>query len=162
MGERYHFEDVWTIPASIDRAWRLIDDVAGWPRWWPDYRRMERVSTDAEHGVGVRWRARVKANLPYTLDFEFTVLAHEPPNYVKTYVEGFFTGEIDWRLESYEAGTVMTLLEDTETRWPLINLVARLGGRRLLEANHRWAMRRGETGMRAILATGYEPPAPDT
>ncbi len=162
MGERYHFEDVWTIPAPIDTAWRLIDDVAGWPRWWPDYRHVERVSTEVEHGVGVRWHARVRANLPYTLDFEFTVLEHEPPHYVKTHVEGFFTGEIDWLLEPAAGGTVMTLREDTETRWPLINLIARLGGRRLLEANHRWAMQRGEKGMQAILAAGYEPPSLDT
>jgi hypothetical protein len=30
MGERYEFTDVWTIPASIERAWRMVDDVASW------------------------------------------------------------------------------------------------------------------------------------
>jgi hypothetical protein len=56
------------------------------------------------------------------------------------------------------SGTRLVLRERTETTWPLINLVARLGGRRLLEANHRAAMRRGEAGLRALLATGYQPP----
>jgi hypothetical protein len=38
MGERYSFEDVWRIPVSREIAWRMVDDVANWPSWWPDYR----------------------------------------------------------------------------------------------------------------------------
>lgn len=158
MGERYDFTDVWTIPAGIDFAWRMVDDVAGWPSWWPDYRFAEIVS-EVRHGPGTRWHVKVKADLPYTLDFNFTVLIHEPPRYVRTRVEGFFAGEIDWLLEELSAATTrMTLHEETETRWALINLTAKLGGRRLLENNHRAAMRRGELGMKAVLAKGYVPP----
>jgi hypothetical protein len=101
----------------------------------------------------------VKSNLPYNLDFNFTVIRHDPPNYVRTRVEGFFEGAIDWRLEALTPGTTrMTLHEQTETKWALINLTARLGGRRLLMSNHESAMRRGETGMKAALARGYVPP----
>jgi hypothetical protein len=158
MGEHYDFTDVWTIPAGIDFAWRMVDDVARWPSWWPDYRFAEVIS-DVKHGPGTRWHVRVKSDLPYTLDFNFTVLKHEPPNYVRTRVEGFFEGEIDWRLESPAAGiTRMTLHEQTETKWALINLTARLGGRRLLKSNHASAMRRGEMGMKAALGRGYVPP----
>lgn len=158
MGARYEFTDVWTVPAGVDVAWRMVDDVASWPLWWPDYRSAEIVSEE-RHGPGTRWHVRVRADLPYTLDFEFTVLVHEPPHYVKTRVHGFFEGEIDWRLEAAGAGTAkLTLHEETETTWPLINLTARLGGRRLLKWNHRMAMRRGEAGMRAALARGYVPP----
>jgi len=158
LGERYSFTDVWNIHASIDLAWRMIDDVASWPTWWPDYRFAEVVS-GVKHGAGTRWHVRVRADLPYTLDFHFEVLVHKPPRYVRTHVEGFFEGEIDWRLEEVAGGaTRMTLHEETETRWPLINLTARLGGRRLLERNHRVAMQRGEAGLKAALARGYVPP----
>ena len=94
--------------------------MASWPAWWPDYRSVERVSA-VEHGAGVRWRARVKAHLPYTLDFSFTVLVHEPPRLVRTRVEGFFTGEIEWRLEPAGSGTRMTLVEDTEIDGSLVD-----------------------------------------
>jgi carbon monoxide dehydrogenase subunit G len=161
MGVRFHFEDVWTVPASVDLAWRMVDDVAAWPAWWPDYRRVERVSSDVEHGVGVRWRVWVRSNLPYTVDFTFTVLERDAPRYVLIRAEGFFTGTVDWRLEANGAGTKLILTEDTQTQWPLINLVARLGGRRLFEANHRAAMRRGEQGMRTVLTAGYVPPVLD-
>jgi hypothetical protein len=161
MGARYQFEDVWTVPCPVEVAWRMVDDVAGWPAWWPDYRRVERVSADVGHGVGVRWRVGVKSNLPYTVDFTFTVLEHDPPRYVRTQVEGFFDGFVDWRLDADGAGTSLVLREETETRWPIINLIARIGGRRVLEANHRAAMRRGQEGMRAALAAGYSPPALD-
>jgi uncharacterized protein YndB with AHSA1/START domain len=157
MGQRYHFTDTWFVPHPIGIVWRMVDDVAAWPRWWPDYRRAERVST-VEHGAGTSWRVGVRADLPYTVDFTFTVLDHEPPRYVRTRVEGFFAGEIDWRLEPVDGGTRLVLREDTETRRPLINLVARVGGRRFLEANHAAAMRRGEEGLRALLAAGYQPP----
>jgi hypothetical protein len=158
MGERYLFEDVWRVPAPREVAWRMVDDVAHWPAWWPDYRLAEVVS-EVRHGAGARWHVRVKSDLPYTVDFHFTVLQHDAPRYVKTRVEGFFAGEIDWTLE--EDGpdaTVMTLRERTQTKWPLINLTARLGGRRLLERNHAAAMRRGEEGMKAALIRGYRPP----
>ena len=89
------------------------------------------------------------------------VLEQDPPRYVRIRVEGFFTGTIDWRLEESGTGTRLLLTEDTETRWPLINLVARLGGRRLFEANHSAAMRRGEHGMGTVLAAGYVPPVLD-
>lgn len=54
--------------------------------------------------------------------------------------------------------TRLTLHERTETKWPLINLTARVGGRRLLEWNHRAAMRRGEAGLNSAIARGYVPP----
>jgi len=143
---------------ALDIAWRMVDDVNAWPAWWPDYKLAECVS-EVRHGAGSRWHVRVKADLPYTLDFHFTVLEHRAPTYVKTRVEGFFSGEIDWTLEADGAAeTRLILRERTETQWALINLAARLGGRRLLERNHKAAMDRGEAGMRAALAAGYEPP----
>jgi hypothetical protein len=158
MGERYDFIDVWTVPASIELAWRMVDDVAGWPAWWPDYRFAEIVS-DVTHGPGTRWHVKVKSDLPYTVDFEFEVLVHHPPNYVKTRVHGFFEGEIDWRLEPMSQDqTKLTLHEQTETKWALINLTAKVGGRRLLMRNHESAMRRGEAGMKQAIARGYAPP----
>ena len=53
-------------------------------------------------------------------------------------------------------------MNQTETRWALINLTAKLGGRRLLERNHKAAMRRGEFGMTTALARGYVPPDLDS
>ena len=162
MGAKYDFVDVWTIPAPRPVVWGMVDDLAAWPKWWPDYRLAEIVS-DVQHGVGTRWHLRVKADLPYTLDFFLDVLAHEPPRYVKTHVEGFFEGVVDWTLEEAGPGaTRMTLHEQTETSWRSINLAAKLGLRRLLEANHAAAMRRGEEGLRRILAAGYEPPDLDS
>ena len=161
MGQRYEFSDVWTIPVDVEVAWRMVDDVANWPKWWPDYRFTE-ILSDLKHGVGTRWRVKVKSDLPYTLDFYFTVLVHEPPRYVRTRVEGFFEGDIDWRLEQLAPRTTqMTLHEETETKWALINLTAKLGARRLLIRNHEAAMRRGELGMKAALMQGYVPPDHD-
>jgi len=159
MGELYSFADEWLVPYPIELAWRMVDDVAAWPSWWPDYRSVELLSPDRPHGTGSRWRMRVRSNLPYTVDFAFVVLEHRAPNLVRTQVEGFFNGTIDWRLEEDgEGATRMVLNEETETRWLLINLAARIGGRRFLELNHAKAMGRGREGMLRALARGYLPP----
>jgi hypothetical protein len=72
-----------------------------------------------------------------------------------THVEGFFEGGIDWSLEQLSPNRArLTLHEQTETKWPLINLTARIGGWRLLVRNHEAAMRRGEVGMKEALARG--------
>src|SRR5216683_5787859 len=68
MGEHYEFTDVWTIPAGIEVAWRMVDDVASWPIWWPDYRFAEVIS-EIRHGPGTRWHVKVRSDLPYKLDF---------------------------------------------------------------------------------------------
>ncbi len=66
---------------------------------------------------------------------------------------------IDWRLEKMAQNeTRLTLHEETETKWALINLTARIGGRRLLMRNHESAMRRGEVGMKKAIGLGYVPP----
>lgn len=157
MGQRFRFEDVWEVPAPIEVVWRMVDDVEFWPGWWPDYRLAECVC-DVRHGAGSRWHVRARADLSYTVDFQFVVVEHRPPTYVKTEVDGFFSGEIDWTLQAEGPGaTRLVLRERTETQWPLINLVARIGGRQLLEHNHRAAMNRGHKGMRAALAAGYSP-----
>jgi len=54
--------------------------------------------------------------------------------------------------------TRLTLHEQTETKWALINFTARIGGRRLLLRNHESAMRRGEAGMKDAIGRGYVPP----
>src|SRR2546421_10530803 len=37
MGERYLFEDTWSVPDPIETVWRMVDDLSAWPRWLPDY-----------------------------------------------------------------------------------------------------------------------------
>ena len=82
---------------------------------------------------------------------------------MRTRVEGLFEGEIDWRLEEESRDiTRMTLHEQTETTWPLINLTARLGAAGDSSSRiTKLAMKRGEIGMKDAIARGYLPPVLD-
>lgn len=156
MGARFSFTDVWSVPVAVDVAWDALRQP-DWPSWWPDYRRLELVREGRRDGVGWIGRAWVRSDLPYTLVFTIEILEVDPPRFVRTRVDGFFRGEVSWTLESGTDGagmpvTRLTLREDVETTWPLINLLSRLGARRLFEANHRAAMRRGEAGFRRLLS----------
>ncbi len=159
MGARFRFTDVWTVPASVERSWAALSHP-DWPSWWPDYRRIELVREGNPDGTGWVGRARVRSNLPYTLDLTLEIVEVDAPRYVRTRVDGFFRGDVSWTLEPWTdgagtPGTRLTLHEDVETTWPLINLLTRLGARRLFEANHRAAMRRGEAGFRRLVAARF-------
>ena len=156
MGVRFRFTDVWTVDAPMDVAWAALSHP-DWPSWWPDYRSVDLVREGRPDGVGWIGRARVRSNLPYTLEFTVEITEVDPPRFVRSRVDGFFRGEVSWTLEpglgtdgGGSVGTRLTLREDVETRGRLINLLARLGARRLFEANHRAAMRRGERGFRRL------------
>ena len=149
---RFAFTDVWTVPVPVERAWAALSEP-DWPSWWPDYRRIELVRVGADDGVGWVGRAWVRSSLPYTLVFTVEIVEVSPPRYVRSRVDGFFRGEVSWTLDAADGGaTRLTLRQDVETRWWWINLAARLGARRLFEANHRAAMRRGESGFRRIVS----------
>ena len=155
MGARFSFEDVWTVPVPVEEAWAALSEPA-WPSWWPDYRRLELVREGRPDGVGWIGRAWVRSNLPYTLVFTIEIVEVDAPRFVRTRVDGFFRGEVSWTLEpgtdgAGSPGTRLVLREDVETTWPLINVLTRVGLRRVFEANHRAAMRRGEAGLRRLL-----------
>ena len=76
--------------------------------------------------------------------------------FLLTGILGGFTTFSSYAFESF------VLVRDGQMLWASINLAAKLGLRRLMERNHTAAMRRGEEGLRAILAAGYEPPHLDT
>ncbi|MFN2483489.1 MAG: SRPBCC family protein [Candidatus Limnocylindria bacterium] len=153
MGARYSFSDVWTVDAPIDVVWTALN-AHDWTTWWPDYRRIELVRIGGDDGVGWIGRVWVRSNLPYTLVFTIEIVEVDPPRFVRTRVEGFFSGEVSWTLETDTGGGArLTLREEVETTWPLINVLTRLGFRGLFEANHARAMRRGERGLRRLLAS---------
>ena len=155
MGARFRFTDVWRFTQAPEEVWAAMSEP-DWPSWWPDYRRIELVREGRADGVGWVGRAWVKSSLPYTLVFTVEILDVVPERLVRSRVDGFFTGEVSWTFEADGAGgSRVTLHEDVETTWPLINWLTRFGGRRLFEWNHRAAMHRGEVGLgRLLLAAG--------
>ena len=76
----YHFVTVWRIPATPDEIAEILADAPGLARWWPSvYLAVDEVSPGDERGVGKVVDLYTKGFLPYTLRWQFTVTASEPP-----------------------------------------------------------------------------------
>ncbi|HKV44954.1 MAG TPA: SRPBCC family protein [bacterium] len=147
----YHFVDLWHLPAPIEMVWPHIRDVKGYPRWWKQF--VEARPRNDLNGVGAVVWVHVKAALPYHLYFEIEAVREEPPRLAAARLRGDLNGETMWRLESHGGGTRLILEETVVTGKALLSTLTPLL-RPLFAWNHAIAARRGEQGLRRILAAG--------
>ena len=149
-GERanaYHFVTRWRVPGRREEVAEIINDVAALPRWWPsvylDVRVLEAGDDDGVGRVADLW---TKGWLPYTLRWRFTTAARQGAEGVSLHAEGDFRGIGTWTF-TQDGDRV-----DVEYDWrisaekPLLRRLTRLL-RPVFEANHLWAMRRGEQSL---------------
>ena len=101
-------------------------------------------------GVGRRVALVTKGWLPYTLTWEFRVVASRYPHGYTIEATGDFDGRGIWNFE--QIGPVVRMTYDWHLRVekPLIRRLSSLL-KPLFEANHRWAMARGEESLKLEL-----------
>ena len=155
----YEFATIWRLDAPIDRIYRLIDNPADWPRWWPSVLDVRKLGRAGPEGVGEVYAATMKGRLPYALTFQARSTLREPPNRLELSATGELEGTGTWVLT--EANGRTTVRYDwrvrTTRRW--MNVFARLPfADAIFRLNHHAVMRRGLAGIRRELgATGtYE------
>lgn len=147
----YRFVTRWLLSATPDEVSAVLSDPAELPRWWPSvYLAAAPVSAGAEGGVGRETRLRTRGWLPYTLDWTIRISRRDDPNGFAFDAHGDFEGTGEWRFERSGAWTAATFDWRIEAKKPLLRVLAPVF-RPILEANHRWAMRRGETSIRLEL-----------
>jgi hypothetical protein len=144
----YEFATIWRLDAPVDRVYALIEDVGGWPRWWPSVLEAREIEAGGEDGLGARWDLTFRGRLPYLLRFEIETVRREPPHTL----EGAATGELEgvgaWALDG--EGNHTTVRYDWRirtTRWwmnlfaplPFVDPIFRL--------NHHAVMRDGLRGI---------------
>jgi Polyketide cyclase / dehydrase and lipid transport len=169
----YHFVTRWLVPGTPREVSDVLGNPADLPRWWPSvYLEAEQVAPGGPDGVGRVVRLRTRGWLPYTLDWTLTVAESRDPHGFVFEAEGDFVGRGEWSFESAGAWVGVSFDWRVEARKPLLRLLAPLF-LPALEANHRWAMRRGEESLKLELerrraATEWEkerilaPPGPAT
>jgi Polyketide cyclase / dehydrase and lipid transport len=152
----YHFVTTWRIAATPDEISEVLADAPALARWWPSvYLAVDEVTPGDERGVGKVVDLYTKGFLPYTLRWQFTVTASEPPTGFSIEARGDFVGRGVWTLreETGPRGPWTTVTYD----WLVIaekGILKRLSlvMKPLFRANHRWAMARGEESLRIELA----------
>jgi hypothetical protein len=138
--QEYRFETRWRVPGSLEEVTEILSDAPGLARWWS---RVYLWVRESEPGV---FAARTKGWLPYTLSWSFRVVESRAPHGFTISAWGDLEGTGIWTLESDGDWTDMTYVWTVRARKPLIRSLSFLL-KPVFEANHRWAMARGEEGL---------------
>jgi hypothetical protein len=145
---RYHFVTRWRVEGTPEEVYRVIDEPADLPRWWPAvYLAVEEVQTPQ----GQVYRLLTKGWLPYLLRWEFRRTQKVPFERIALEAWGDFVGRGLWTFTA--AGPFVEAAYDwqVEATKPLLRRLSFLL-RPIFAANHRWAMAKGEESLKLELA----------
>jgi hypothetical protein len=148
----YRFVSRWEVLGTPDEVSDVLTDTRELPRWWPStYLEAEVLDEGDEKGVGKRVRLHTKGWLPYTLRWELEVTESRHPNGFSIAAKGDLAGEGIWTFEPSGAWTLVRYDWRVRAEKPLLAVLSPVL-RPLFEANHRWAMARGEESLELELA----------
>jgi hypothetical protein len=145
----YRYVNRWRVLGPIDEVAAVLRDGTSYPRWWPAvYLAVEPLG---DEGGGERRRIRSQGFLPYAIEFVTRVVDERLPHGFSIEAEGEMQGRGDWQLAAdgewvdivYRWQVTGNKMLWRTTSWAL---------RPLFEANHDWAMQRGEESLRLELA----------
>ncbi len=147
----YEFRTVWRMPGTIDEVTRVLADATTLPEWWPSvYLDVRVLDTGGADGVGASAEFHTTGWLPYTLRWRGTVMESVPASGFSLRATGDLEGEGRWTFR--QDGSEVELVYDWRVH-ATKPLIRRLGWllRPAFEANHRWAMARGEESLKLEL-----------
>ncbi len=140
----YRFVTRWVVEGSCEEVSQILGNPLELPRWWPMvYLRVIELPQPNAANAGTRVRVLTKGRLPYTLQWEFEVIESRYPHGFTIAANGDFEGTGTWTF--VQAGRLIDIMFDWRIRAekPLVRWLSFVF-KPLFEANHRWAMARGE------------------
>lgn len=141
----YHFLTVWQIAAPVQRVWDVLSDPEHYGEWWPSFVGY-RCLTRGVRGPGMRDERFVRGSLPYTLRFQTTVTAVDPPRSVEYRADGGLLGSGRVTLTGQQRQTLVTIEWNVRaaSQWArLLHPILHP----LLRWNHARVMQQGERGL---------------
>jgi hypothetical protein len=147
----YHFLSRWRVPGTCGEVADVLGEPTGLARWWPSvYLRVDEIQPGDARGVGRRVRLLTKGWLPYTLRWEFEIVESRKPYGFTLVANGDFNGRGVWTFAQDGAFVDITYDWRIRAEKPLLKNLSFLL-KPAFEANHRWAMARGEESLRLEL-----------
>jgi hypothetical protein len=156
----YHFVTRWRVEATPEEVFRIIDDPAALPRWWPSvYLEVVEREPGNANGIGKVVDLLTKGWLPYTLRWRLVTLEKVPPTRIVLEASGDFVGRGIWTFTpAGPAGGQANASPTTDVTYdwriraekPLLRSLSWLL-KPVFSANHRWAMARGEESLKLEL-----------
>jgi hypothetical protein len=148
----YHFTTRWRLPAKIEEISEIISNAPDLVRWWPSvYLEVKELQPGGEGGLGKVVSLYTKGWLPYTLRWQFRVVASSPPHGFTLEAWGDFVGRGAWTFEQDGDWVAITYDWTVRADKPLLKYLSFLM-KPIFSANHQWAMRMGEESLRLELA----------
>ena len=148
----YDFSTRWRFAdTAITEVADILEDTAALPRWWPElFKQVTIVQPGADHAIGQVADCVCRARLPYTLRFTYVVVEVHYPYGSTISSTGDLVGTGIWTLATRDGGVDVRYDWRVSLEKPFLRAISPLV-RPLLAANHAWAMRCGERGLRAEL-----------
>jgi hypothetical protein len=148
----YHFVTGWRVPGTVEEVAEILADAPDLTRWWPSvYLDVQETKPGDEDGIGKEVSLYTTGWLPYTLRWQFRVTESDYPHSFAFESWGDFDGRGEWTLRQDGEWVNVTYDWRLRAEKPLLRRLSVLM-RPIFEANHRWAMARGEESLRLELA----------
>jgi len=147
----YHFITHWRVESTVKEVSDILGDAADLVRWWPSvYLDVRVLEPGDEHGLGKVVSLYTKGCLPYTLRWSFRVTDVRHDGFTLE-AWGDFDGRGIWTFE--QDGPWVNITYDWKIRAekPLLRNFSSLI-KPIFEANHRWAMAKGDESLRLEIA----------
>ncbi|MEE1824466.1 SRPBCC family protein [Streptomyces sp. BE20] len=144
----YRFRGTWRLAAPPGAVYAALEDVPGYPRWWPDIRDVRQTGPDSGEVL-------VRALLPYRLVIRLTTTRRDHgAGVLEAAMDADLIGWSRWTVTADGAGGSEVLFE--EDARPANALLRRLAvpAHLLFRANHAVMMHRGRRGLAAHLGAG--------
>jgi hypothetical protein len=153
----YRLSHEWRVEGPIETVFYYVTDARTFFDWFPVFKEVTADEAVGSVHVGSHATARVKALLPYLLDWDITVVRHEPPFFQETAVEVSLSGR--FRLRGYirysfeQRPSNMVVVrnhQELAAERPLPRLVHPLA-QAAFAFNHGYAMRGAQQPLQAIV-----------
>jgi hypothetical protein len=143
----YHFITEWRVPGTVAEIAEIISDAPDLARWWPAvYMGVTQLEPGDEQGLGKVVDLYTKGWLPYTLRWQFLVTEVQPAGFTLV-ASGDFVGRGIWRFRQDGPEVVVTYDWKILAEKPLLRRLSFIM-KPIFEANHRWAMAKGEESLK--------------
>jgi hypothetical protein len=155
----YRFRSVWRVTGSVREVRAVLGDSASLPRWRPAvYLAVVPLERGARDGVGRTVEVLTKGWLPYTLRWTLRITETMTDRGFALAASGDLVGTGRWTFTPAGPDVVLTYDWCVATTKPLLARFSWLL-RPAFEANHRWAMARGEESLALELRRRRDPGA---
>lgn len=147
----YEFLTRWRVTGTTAEVYDVLIDVLAYPRWWPEvYLAVNETHPPGPHGLGQAARLLTKGKLPYKVRWDSRVIETRYPDGYTLTANGDFVGRGIWTFVQEGPEVAVTFDWRLRAEKPLIRSLSFLF-KPIFAANHRWAMARGEEGLKREL-----------